>query len=282
MQKIKVISLNANGIRAAKKKGLIEWIVSQAPDYICIQETRAQKKDLDLSFFSIALNNSCLKGTYNFSMKPGYSGVAIFSQKQPTKIIAGINVPEFDAEGRVLRMDFDNLYDSSPSFSLVSIYFPSGSASEKRQESKFRFLAEIKKKLWEWDKEQNLTGRQFLICGDWNIAHEEIDLKNWKQNKKNSGFLPEEREWLTDVFDKGWRDIFDTSAQMMLLIPGGVRGAGLVKTMLDGELITRLLQQTLPIDVGKFGLKKNQSFQTMLHLLLSMTYSFFIQWSHLR
>ena len=208
MQKVKVISLNVNGIRAAKKKGLIEWIVSQAPDYICIQETRAQKKDLDLSFFSIALSNSCLKGRYCFSMKPGYSGVAIFSQKQPTKIIAGINIPEFDAEGRVLRMDFDNLYDSSPSFSLVSIYFPSGSASEKRQESKFRFLAEIKKKLWEWDKEQNLTGRQFLICGDWNIAHEEIDLKNWKQNKKNSGFLPEEREWLTDVFDKGWRDIF--------------------------------------------------------------------------
>ena len=190
MQKVKVISLNVNGIRAAKKKGLIEWIVLQDPDYICIQETRAQKKDLDLSFFSIALNNSCLKGTYFFSMKPGYSGVAIFSKKKPTKIIAGINVSEFDTEGRVLRMDFDNLYESSPSLSFVSIYFPSGSASEKRQESKFRFLVEVKKKLWEWDEEQNFTGRQFLICGDWNIAHKEIDLKNWKQNKKNSGFLP--------------------------------------------------------------------------------------------
>ena len=105
----------------------------------------------------------------------------------------------------------------APRFSLVSIYFPSGSASEKRQESKFRFLTEIKKKLWEWDKEQNLTGRQFLICGDWNIAHKEIDLKNYKQNKKNSGFLPEERKWLTDVLDKGWRDIFRHLRPKMLL-----------------------------------------------------------------
>ena len=205
-----------------------------------------------------------------------------FSQKQPTKIIAGINVPEFDAEGRVLRMDFDNLYDSSPSFSLVSIYFPSGSASEKRQESKFRFLTEIKKKLWEWDKEQNLTGRQFLICGDWNIAHEEIDLKTGNKIKKTQVFYLRRENGSLMFLIKAGEIFFETSAQMMLLIPGGVRGAGLVKTMLGGELITRLLQQTLPIDVEKFGLKKNQSFQIMLHLLLFMTYSFFIQRFHLR
>ncbi len=208
MQKVKVITINVNGIRAAKKKGLFQWIVSQNPDYVCLQETRAQKKDLDSSYFDIVMKDSSLKGTYFFSMKPGYAGVAIFSKRKPTNIFAGINVPEFDKEGRVLRIDFDDLYHSAPLFSLVSIYFPSGSASEKRQESKNRFLSEFKKNLRSWSKEYTLSGRQFVIAGDWNIAHKEIDLKNWKQNQKNSGFLPEERKWISEVFDEGWNDVF--------------------------------------------------------------------------
>jgi exodeoxyribonuclease-3 len=208
MQKVKVISLNVNGIRAAKKKGLFQWIVSQNPDYVCIQEVRAQEKDLELSYFNIDLVDLPLGGTYFFSKKPGYAGVAIFSKKKPTNIVAGINVTEFDDEGRVLRIDFDNFYDSAPRFSLISIYFPSGSASEIRQESKYRFLSDLKKTLRSWSEERTLSGRQFLICGDWNIAHKEIDLKNYKQNKKNSGFLPEERKWLSDALDEGWKDVF--------------------------------------------------------------------------
>jgi exodeoxyribonuclease-3 len=208
MQKVKVITLNVNGIRAAKKKGLFQWIVSQNPDYVCIQEVRAQEKDLELSYFNIDLVDLPLGGTYFFSKKPGYAGVAIFSKKKPTNIVAGINVTEFDDEGRVLRIDFDNFYDSAPRFSLISIYFPSGSASEIRQESKIRFLSDLKKTLRSWSEERTLSGRQFLICGDWNIAHKEIDLKNYKQNKKNSGFLPEERKWLSDALDEGWKDVF--------------------------------------------------------------------------
>ena len=208
MQKVKVITLNVNGIRAAKKKGLFQWIVSQNPDYVCIQEVRAQEKDLELSYFNIDLVDSPLRGTYFFSKKPGYAGVAIFSKKKPTNIVAGINVTEFDDEGRVLRIDFDNFYDAAPRFSLISIYFPSGSASEIRQESKYRFLSNLKKTLRSWSEERTLSGRQFLICGDWNIAHKEIDLKNYKQNKKNSGFLPEERKWLSDALDEGWKDVF--------------------------------------------------------------------------
>ena len=208
MQKVKVITLNVNGIRAAQKKGLFQWIVSQNPDYVCIQEVRAQKKDLELSFFDIDLGDSILKGTYFFSKKPGYAGVAIFSKKKPTNIVVGINVPEFDDEGRILRLDFDNFYDFAPRFSLVSIYFPSGSSSENRQESKYRFLSDFKKTLSSWDEERIFSGRQFIICGDWNIAHKEIDLKNYKQNRKNSGFLPQERKWVSDVFDEGWKDIF--------------------------------------------------------------------------
>ena len=208
VKKVKVITLNVNGIRAAKKKGLFQWIVSQNPDYVCIQEVRAQEKDLELSYFNIDLVDSPLRGTYFFSKKPGYAGVAIFSKKKPTNIVAGINVTEFDDEGRVLRIDFDNFYDSAPRFSLISIYFPSGSASEIRQESKYRFLSDLKKTLRSWSEERTLSGRQFLICGDCNIAHKEIDLKNYKQNKKNSGFLPEERKWLSDALDEGWKDVF--------------------------------------------------------------------------
>ena len=108
MQTVKVITLNVNGIRAAKKKRLFQWIVSQNPDYVCIQEVRAQRKDLELSYFDIDLEDSPLRGTYFFSKKPGYAGVALFSKKKPTNIVAGINVTEFDDEGRVLRIDFDN------------------------------------------------------------------------------------------------------------------------------------------------------------------------------
>ena len=208
MQNIKVITLNVNGIRASKKKGLFQWIVSQNPDYVCLQETRAQKKDLELSYFNIVLKESLLKGTYFFSTKPGYAGVAIFSKKKPTNIFAGISVPEFDQEGRVLRIDFDDLYDSTPLLSIVSIYFPSGSASGKRQESKNRFLSEFKRILSMWREECTASGRQFVLGGDWNIAHNEIDLKNWKQNRKNSGFLPEERKWISNIFDEGWKDVF--------------------------------------------------------------------------
>ena len=206
MRNIKVITLNVNGIRASARKGLFTWLVDQNPDYVCLQEVRAQLKDLSSFFFEIPVIDSSLKATYYFSKKPGYSGVGIFSKKKPTQFFSGIGVNEFDDEGRVLRLDFDNQYELFPLMSTVSVYFPSGSASESRQESKNRFLLSFMKVLKKWEIEYRETGRQFLLCGDWNIAHNEIDLKNWKQNKNNSGFLPWERKWLSQVFESVWVD----------------------------------------------------------------------------
>jgi exodeoxyribonuclease-3 len=123
------------------------------------------------------------------------------SREQPSGLRTGIGKKEFDCEGRVIRGDFDNLIPQFPKFSVVSLYLPSGSASETRQSAKFRFLDAFEKILNNWMKEHSTLGREFILCGDWNIAHKEIDLKNWKGNKKNSGFLPEEREWLDDLFD---------------------------------------------------------------------------------
>ena len=128
----------------------------------------------------------------------GYSGVALYSRVEPRNVSRGYGSREFDPEGRFLRADF-------PGLSVVSAYLPSGSSSEERQRAKFRFLEEFMPVL----KTLIASGREFVLCGDWNIAHKEIDLKNWRSNRKNSGFLPEERAWLTDVFEKmGWVDVF--------------------------------------------------------------------------
>lgn len=188
MAKIKIISLNANGIRSAAKKGVFTWLAKQQADVVCIQETKAQIDQLinDPVFFPEGYHCS-----YVDALKKGYSGVAIYSKHKPQKVITQLGVEEFDNEGRYLEVQFNNT-------AVVSLYAPSGSSGDVRQQAKFRFMAAFMQHL----KSLKRRKREYIICGDWNIAHKEIDLKNWKGNKKNSGFLPEERAWLDQLFDK--------------------------------------------------------------------------------
>ena len=205
----RVITLNLNGIRAAEKKGLMRWLSTQNPDFVCFQELKAQLKDLSDQHLNLKVHEKELKSILCCAKKPGYSGVSILSKEPPGGIFTGIGQEEFDCEGRVIRGDFDDVIPQFPKFSVVSLYLPSGSSSQNRQAAKFRFLDAFKKNLKSWMQENSSLGREFILCGDWNIAHKEIDLKNWKNNKKNSGFLPEERSWISEVvFEAGWVDVF--------------------------------------------------------------------------
>jgi exodeoxyribonuclease-3 len=191
---LRIITLNLNGIRSAASKGLFEWLAVQKADVACLQEVKAQLPDLAPTM----LNPYPYSGHFSCAEKKGYSGVGLYCRKAPDRVISGFGSREFDAEGRYLRADYGNL-------SVISVYLPSGSSSDERQQAKFRFMREFMPHL----AELKASGREILICGDWNIAHKEIDLKNWRGNQKNSGFLPEERAWLGEVFDQyGWVDVF--------------------------------------------------------------------------
>ena len=193
---LRVITLNLNGLRSAVAKGFLRWLARQQADCVCMQEIKAHQSDLP----GAILMPGRLEGHFNFAHKKGYSGVGIYCRQSPDRVSTGFGSREFDPEGRFLRVDFGKL-------SIVSLYLPSGSSSEDRQQAKFRFLAEFLPVLGELVA----TGRELILCGDWNIAHREIDLKNWRSNRKNSGFLPEERAWLSDVLDRvGWVDVFRT------------------------------------------------------------------------
>jgi exodeoxyribonuclease-3 len=209
---MRIISLNANGIRSAANKGVFDWLASQAADLVCVQELKAQGPDLTESHTRISgSGQGDLFAHLHWAEKKGYSGVAVFSHQVPASITAGIGVSEFDLEGRVLRADFEagQWGASGKPLSVISLYAPSGSASDDRQASKFRFLDVFYPVLQAWMQEHQQTGREFVICGDWNIAHTEKDLKNWKGNLKNSGFLPEERAWFGRILDElGWVDVY--------------------------------------------------------------------------
>ncbi|MFZ6847939.1 exodeoxyribonuclease III [Undibacterium sp. RuRC25W] len=200
----KIISANLNGIRSAAKKGFFEWMEKEDPDFVCVQELKAQVDDMTADF----LNPHGYHGHFHYAEKKGYSGTGVYSKQKPDAVHIGFGSGEFDAEGRYVRCDFGDL-------SVISVYCPSGSSSPERQEAKFRFMDEFFPHLADLIAE----GRELVICGDWNIAHKEIDLKNWKSNQKNSGFLPEERAWLTRLFDEqGWVDVYrrlhpDTTAE---------------------------------------------------------------------
>jgi exodeoxyribonuclease III len=191
---MKIISLNVNGIRSSARKGLFGWLGKQNADMVCLQETRAQEEQLDELFYPQGYHCH-----YHSAEKKGYSGVAIYSRPEPRQMIAGLDgSAEFHIEGRYLEAQFKDL-------SVVSVYLPSGSSGEHRQASKFRFLDFFLPLLQRLQQ----SGREYIICGDWNIAHKEVDLKNWRSNQKNSGFLPEERAWLSHLFDEvGFVDAF--------------------------------------------------------------------------
>jgi len=190
----RVVTLNANGLRSAVTKGLLGWLARRQPDVVCLQEVKAQEADLPERL----LKPTGLHAHYHFAQTRGYSGAALFSRKRPRKVTIGFGVDEFDQEGRYVEAEFATV-------SVVSVYFPSGSSSPERQKAKFRFLDRFYPHL----KKLRDSGREVLLCGDINIAHREIDLKNWRSNQKNSGFLPEERAWLGRVFDElGWVDVY--------------------------------------------------------------------------
>ena len=184
---MRVISINVNGIRAAHRKNFFIWLQKQDADIVCVQETKAQVEQLTEEIIKP-------KGYYSYfndALKKGYSGVAIYSRIEPDKIIDKIGWRAADDEGRYLQANFGEL-------SIVSLYLPSGSSSEERQIIKFDFLDRFISVL----KKMRRQKREYIICGDWNIAHKKIDIKNWKGNQKNSGFLPEERSWMDNLFNK--------------------------------------------------------------------------------
>lgn len=190
---MRIVTANLNGIRSAATKGFFDWMLKGQADVVCVQELKAQAADLTAAMQA----PEGYQGCFHYAEKKGYSGVGIYSRHTPDRVVEGIGHAGFDAEGRYLRADFGQL-------SVISVYVPSGSSSPERQEAKFHFLDEFYPVLAALRAE----GREVVLCGDWNIAHTEKDLKNWKSNQKNSGFLPEERTWLTRVFDEqGWVDV---------------------------------------------------------------------------
>ncbi len=183
----KLTSLNLNGIRSATSKGVEDWIATIATDCICVQEVKAQAADVQGRFEQLA----GLQGYFHFAEKKGYSGVGVYTREVPSDVVVGYGSREFDTEGRYVELRFDT---PARKLSIVSCYFPSGSSGEERQQAKFRFLAEMGPHLAQLKQQ-----RDFILCGDINIAHQQIDLKNWRGNQKNSGFLPEERAWMTNL-----------------------------------------------------------------------------------
>jgi len=181
------MTLNCNGIRAAARKGFFDWLSTCDVDVVCLQETKAQIDQLSDPVF----HPEGFQCHYYDAEKKGYSGTAIFCRKQADRISKGLGFEVADKEGRYIQADFGNL-------SIASLYLPSGASSEERQIRKFAFMKKFMKHM----KKLSKDGREYIICGDWNICHKEIDLKNWRPNRKNSGFLPEERQWLDTLYDK--------------------------------------------------------------------------------
>ncbi len=193
----KLTSLNLNGIRSAATKGVEAWLAKSRPDCICVQEVKAQAADVAGRFEELA----GLKGHFHFAQKKGYSGVAVYTRHEPSDVVVGWDGGEFDAEGRYVELRFDT---PARKLSIISSYFPSGSSGEERQQAKFRFLAGFDPHLAALKQQ-----REFILCGDINIAHQQADLKNWRSNQKNSGFLPEERAWMTRLLsDTGLVDVY--------------------------------------------------------------------------
>ncbi len=183
---MKVISFNANGIRSAARKGFYDWLVNQQADLVCIQETKASVSQLVPESLYFPEGYYC---EYFDAEKKGYSGVAIYARKPPQAVIKGIGFDVCDKEGRYIQFDYKDL-------SIISLYLPSGTSGDERQAVKYEFLARFAEHL----NRLKLMGRELIICGDYNIAHKKIDIKNWRGNQKNSGFLPEERAWLDELF----------------------------------------------------------------------------------
>ena len=199
MPQFRLVTLNLNGIRSAATKGFCEWAGTVQADCMGVQEVKAQADTVSGQFDAL----HGLTGHFHYAQKKGYSGVGLYTRHEPSDVRIGFGVPEFDDEGRWVELRFDK---PGRKLSLISCYFPSGSSGEERQQAKFRFLDAMAPHLAQLKKT-----REFILVGDVNIAHREADLKNWKSNQKNSGFLPEERAWMTELLgsDKGQGGLVD-------------------------------------------------------------------------
>jgi exodeoxyribonuclease-3 len=191
---VRIVSLNLNGIRSAAKKGVLDWLAKSGADVVCLQELKAQTADMSAEM----LNPPGYFGYFHYAEKKGYSGVGVWSRRQPDAVVEGLGIADIDCEGRYIEARFGKL-------SIVSVYLPSGSSGEHRQVAKFQFMDHFRPHLEKLFR----SGREAILCGDWNIAHTEKDIKNAKGNQKNSGFLPEERAWIGDLFSEvGWVDVY--------------------------------------------------------------------------
>lgn len=191
---MRIVSLNLNGIRSATSKGVLDWLAKSGADLVCLQELKAQTADMTAEM----INPEGYYGYFHYAEKKGYSGVGIWSRRQPDSLVEGLGIADIDAEGRYIEARFGNL-------SVVSVYLPSGSSGPERQAAKFAFMGHFQPHL----EALIASGREVVVCGDWNIAHTEKDIKNAKGNQKNSGFLPEERAWIGNLFGKvGWVDVY--------------------------------------------------------------------------
>lgn len=191
---MRIMTFNANGIRAAARKGFFDWLPESNVDVVCIQETKAQVDQLSDPVFHPEQYNC----HYFDAVKKGYAGTAIYTREKPDKIATGLGFEIADTEGRYIQADIGK-------FSIASLYLPSGSSGDAKQLRKIEFMAQFMSHM----KKLKASGQEIIICGDWNICHKEIDIKNWKGNQKNSGFLPEERQWLDQLYDEvGYVDAF--------------------------------------------------------------------------
>lgn len=190
---MRIISYNVNGIRAAIKKGFIDWLKTNPADVICIQETKAVQSDIDSS----EIETLGYSQFWFSAQKKGYSGVAVFTKIKPDKVKYGTDIPASDEEGRVIQLEFGDVQ-------IINAYFPSGTSGDLRQKFKYQWLDEF----FDYLNNLNKKKKKIILCGDYNIAHEEIDIHDPRGNKKSSGFLPEERTWFTKFLSSGWIDTF--------------------------------------------------------------------------
>ena len=253
---MRIISANLNGIRSAATKGFFEWMVKQNVDVVCIQETKAQEHQLEA-------DKHYPKDYHAYfcdAEKKGYSGVAIYSKTEPDKVTFGLGegFEDMDAEGRYIQADFGKL-------SVASLYLPSGSAKEERQQVKYSFMERFAERM----KEMRRQRREFIICGDWNIVHKEIDIKNWKSNQKNSGCLPEERAWLDEVFGPmgfvdAFREVNQEAGQYTWWSNRGQSWANNVGWRIDYQVITPGLKEK----VRSASIYKDERFSDHAPLIL--------------
>ncbi|HDZ16034.1 MAG TPA: exodeoxyribonuclease III [Methylophaga aminisulfidivorans] len=257
---MRIITANVNGIRAAARKGFFDWLPKQNADVVCIQETKAQIHQLDDEIFSPE-GYHCY---YHDAEKKGYSGVAIYSKTKPDEVIVGLGNDEIDIEGRYIEAKFGKL-------SVISLYLPSGSSKEERQNVKYRCMDFFEDKMLEMKK----SGRDYVICGDWNIAHKNEDIRNWKGNLKNSGFLPEERAWLDKLFDEigfvdAFREIPQDEHQYTWWSNRGQARANNVGWRIDYHILSPTLKDT----VRATEIYREDSFSDHAPLMIDYDYDF--------